>query len=144
MLCYAAAVRLKHVTHLMWGAVLHSYRRVIAVYTPDVGLYCVPRFTQQVSFPPKQLLKYHLALLMIQPISRPPDMTWLGCWYSEPGIRHGKEDSSGDENRKSRNFFFSVGQKIDRHTFLLWILRWWICECKLKVQNWYSSWILEC
>ena len=26
----------------------------------------------------------------------------------------------------------------------LWKLRWWICECKLKVQNWYSSWILVC
>ena len=28
--------------------------------------------------------------------------------------------------------------------FFLWKLRWWICECKLKVQNWHSSLILVC
>ena len=36
------------------------------------------------------------------------------------------------------------GKRIDKQTFFPWKLRWWICERKLKVQNWYSSWILVC
>ena len=39
---------------------------------------------------------------------------------------------------------FSVRKKINKHTFFLWKLIWWICECKLKVQDWHSSWILVC
>ena len=46
------------------------------------------------------------------------------------------------ENRGKINV--PVGKKINRHTFFLWKFRWWICECKLKVQNWYLSWILVC
>ena len=40
--------------------------------------------------------------------------------------------------------YFFRGKKIDRRTFFLWKLRWRICECKLEVQNWSSSWILMC
>ena len=36
-------------------------------------------------------------------------------------------------------------KKINKHTFFFqWKLRWWICECKLKVQNRHSSKILVC
>ena len=79
-------------------------------------------------------------------------------YFSEPGIHRGNEDSHGNENRKSRKRGFSRkwkskivetcifrGKKeIDKHTCFLWQLRWWIYERKLKVKNWYSSWILAC
>ena len=63
--------------------------------------------------------------------------------HTEPGIRRGNEDSRGNENRKSRKKIFSV-EKNQVYFFFLWKFRWRICECKLKVQNWYSSWILVC
>ena len=40
--------------------------------------------------------------------------------------------------------YFFCGKKSTSILFFLWKLRWWICECKLKVQNWYLSWILVC
>ena len=39
--------------------------------------------------------------------------------------------------------YFSVEKNWQAY-FFLWKWRWWICECKLKVQNWYSSWISVC
>ena len=33
------------------------------------------------------------------------------------------------------------GKKSTSILFFLWKLRWWICKCKLKLQNLYSSWI---
>ena len=69
---------------------------------------------------------------------------WSWMQISEPGICRGNEDSHRNENRKLRKNIFSVGKKIDKHTHFLWKLRWWICECKLKVQHWYSSWIVVC
>ena len=62
---------------------------------------------------------------------------------TEPGIRCGNEDCRGNENWKLRKNIFCVGKNWQAY-FFLWKLRWWICECKLKVQNWYSSWILVC
>ena len=68
--------------------------------------------------------------------------SWLACapsaWASsragvqntgellcaEPGIRRGNEDSGGNENRKSWNKMFSVGDRIEKHTFFsmdLWM-----------------------
>ena len=62
----------------------------------------------------------------------------------EPGIRRENENSRGNEKRRSRKRYIFREKKIDKHSFFIWNLRWWICECKLKVQNWYSSWILVC
>ena len=36
------------------------------------------------------------------------------------------------------------GKKSTTKLSFLWKLRWWTCECKLKVQSWYSSWIVVC
>ena len=57
---------------------------------------------------------------------------------SEPGIPGGNKDSRRNENQKSLRNIFSVGKKIYKykHTFFSMKLRWWICECKLRVQNW--------
>ena len=62
----------------------------------------------------------------------------------EPGIHRGNEDSRGNENQKLQNKIFSVGKKTTSILFLLWKLRWWMCEYKLKVENWISLWILVC
>ena len=45
------------------------------------------------------------------------------------------------ENRRKIYFLWKKSTSI---LFCLWKLKWWICECKLKVQNWYSSQILVC
>ena len=63
---------------------------------------------------------------------------------TEPGIRRGNEDSHGNENQKSREKNIFRGEKNWQAYFFLWKWRWWICECKLKVQNLHSSWILVC
>ena len=68
----------------------------------------------------------------------------------EPGIRHGNEDSCGNENRKSWKHIFSVEKSRKSILFCLWKLRWWICECKLKAQNyirhefWYTRFLQMC
>ena len=67
-----------------------------------------------------------------------------GIPQAEPGIRRGNEDSRRNKNWKSRENIFSVEKKIKMHTFFRWKLRWWICEGKLKVQHWYSSWFFVC
>ena len=36
------------------------------------------------------------------------------------------------------------GKKSASILSFLWKLRWWTCECKLEVSNWYLSWILVC
>ena len=64
--------------------------------------------------------------------------------YSEPGIGRGNEDSRGNENWKSREKIFSMGEENRQAYFFVWKWRSWICECKLKVQNWHSSWMLMC
>ena len=35
-------------------------------------------------------------------------------------------------------------EKNQQAYLFLWKLKWWICECKLEVQNWYSLWIFVC
>ena len=40
--------------------------------------------------------------------------------------------------------YFPWKKNQQAYFFFLWKLRWWTCECKLKVRNWYSSWILVC
>ena len=42
---------------------------------------------------------------------------WPAILMPEPGNRRGNEDSLENENRKSWNKIFSVGKKIDKHTF---------------------------
>ena len=68
----------------------------------------------------------------------------MQIYLPEPGIRRGNEDSRRNENWKSRGKSIFCGEKIGQGYFFLWKLRWWICECKSKVQNWHSSWTLMC
>ena len=42
---------------------------------------------------------------------------WLFIYSAEPGIRRVNEDSHVIKNRKSRNKIFSVGKKINKHSF---------------------------
>ena len=49
----------------------------------------------------------------------------------QPGILHGNEDSWKYKSKIEEQNIFR-GKRIDKHTFFLWKLRWWICECKLE------------
>ena len=51
---------------------------------------------------------------------------------------------NSSRNWKSQKKYFPWRKKSTSVLFFLWKLRWWIWECKLKVRNWYSLWILVC